>query len=583
MQYLLPEEDGIQTFNELPVFRRGLPVVEGPEALLIEGGRHRVLLNGPGAAYVLPRLLRLLNGQHSAPEVLAELGLDSGQLHQLLMVLAQNDLLEFPLHTDVAPRSPGSAEHVDSYLSRMAESADDGSAGPDPAATIAKARVLLVGPVAITGKVADDLTETGITSIELISAASSVSNTSLERAASGRQGIVAAFDSRCDREPDAFSAMVETCSGLSLPVLRIAATPGTIEIGPSFHPVYTACYSCFTRGYEAATLSPARDAMCRRGVDDAEEVSLLSSFTAAEVLAMISHISSPRLARQLTLVYMPDYSVTAYDVTPEPDCSQCFGWQANGAAGTVETYEWIAEKTPSAVINWHPRSSVRQSVKAAALQTRRTISPTAPWVALPAQEAESPPLGAQTAPCTPQTDVCAATIATVLARVAGFRKRAHADGLEDGSGSDGHPRRWAPSGGNLGSVEIYLASDNDITGLPHLILKYDDIGHRLVAAHAHPLPLNELLAGTGLNPAMADFVLIMVSAVGRISEKYGSFSLRLGHLDAGCAATQLSVIATGLGWRVSFASCWPSALGELLQLRPGAEIITAVASVRGVS
>jgi hypothetical protein len=109
--------------------------------------------------------------------------------------------------------------------------------------------------------------------------------------------------------------------------------------------------------------------------------------------------------------------------------------------------------------------------------------------------------------------------------------------------------------------------------------KYDDIGHQMISIRKEPVPLARALAGTDLEPSCLDFALIMTGAVERLRQKYENFSLRLAHLDAGCAAVQLVALATAYGLTVSFASWWDHGLPDLLELNPELELVTAVAGI----
>jgi SagB-type dehydrogenase family enzyme len=163
-------------------------------------------------------------------------------------------------------------------------------------------------------------------------------------------------------------------------------------------------------------------------------------------------------------------------------------------------------------------------------------------------------------------------LATILARTAGFRPATDAVGRMPSS-------RWAPSGGSMASVALYLSTETDLFALPGTIFRYDDIEHQVLSVRADRVTLARILEGTDLDAARTDVAIVLVGAVGRLRQKYDDFAWRLTHLDTGCAALQLRLVAAGYGLRTTFASTWPAHLAELLELDPLREVVTAVAGV----
>jgi SagB-type dehydrogenase family enzyme len=145
--------------------------------------------------------------------------------------------------------------------------------------------------------------------------------------------------------------------------------------------------------------------------------------------------------------------------------------------------------------------------------------------------------------------------------------------------ADGFLSRWAPTGGNLASVELFAITGSQIFGLPGNVFKYDDQEHAVVAVRRDAVSLPELVAATDLAVEQADLLLVFVAALGRLGQKYGEFCLRLAHLDAGCAALQLAVVAPELRLKAAFAASWSPAVAAELELDPEAELVTAIAGI----
>nr|WP_239078017.1 nitroreductase family protein [Streptomyces sp. SID9124] len=159
--------------------------------------------------------------------------------------------------------------------------------------------------------------------------------------------------------------------------------------------------------------------------------------------------------------------------------------------------------------------------------------------------------------------------AGLLARTAGLRPD-----------PGGNPwQRWTPTGGQLASVELYLATRPGALGLPGTLFRYDDLRHALMPVRADNTGIEEILTGTDLAPAGLDAVLVFTAAHRRLAAKYRDFAYRLAHLDAGCATTQLAAAAAGQGLGVRFATRWDESLADLLDLAPDDRYVTAVAGL----
>jgi SagB-type dehydrogenase family enzyme len=125
-------------------------------------------------------------------------------------------------------------------------------------------------------------------------------------------------------------------------------------------------------------------------------------------------------------------------------------------------------------------------------------------------------------------------------------------------------RRWAPTAGNLGSVELFIVNRSTV-GL--------DAGYYFYAPKEHALarfrrrtavPPEEFMGRVlGLDAGdLPESMFIFTAAFPRVYRKYRSFGYRLVHLDAGCAAGQLHAVARGLN---VYARTMDSLADDLIQ------------------
>lgn len=531
------------TAIRMPRLCRGLVLVPDGEALLVDGSLRRHRLTGKTATSLLPRVLPLLDGTRPAREIAEAAVLDDAMLERLLDVLDDCDLLEWPGRPAAA--APGDADHVTAYFSRAIGAVADASCTEELAVALDSAAALIIADGPVAAWVAEDLAESGVGHVDVRDSAQPLTTADLARLARSPRRLLVVYDDGGQALADA----VALSQGFGIPVLRFSGGAGIAEIGPVFLGGWTACVACFRAGYAAAS----------GGIPGRPEPSgLAAALVTAEIMARLGGIGAPSQPWQMTRVIGSSWRTESFDQLPGNGCTAC-GHAASRADAEADTavalcYEWQHEFRPGVLMTSRIRARERVR-KIAALQRERE-----PFTPAPAWELDSGLTGRP------------ARLAEILARTAGRRMPPEAGLPVD---------RWAPSGGNLGSVQLYVAAEHDLFGLPGTLFRYDDLGHRVLPVRADSIPPARLVTGTGLGPH--DVLVIFVASIGRIAVKYDEFALRLSQLDAGCAALQLAVAAAARGLVVSFTAGWSPDLAGLLELDPVAELVTAVAVLDGAS
>lgn len=509
---------------EHPRLCQGLVLVPAPGGFLIAGGPRRHFFRGEVAAKVLPRLLSSLNGTRDEASIARELGLDQRRVAQVVALLRARGLLESG--TPAASQS----EQVALYSSRNTG-----------AHALATASVHVVGDEPVARRVVEDLRTCGVGSVATSRAAPEGADA--DRLLLADRSLVVVLDSVTD--PGSLDKVVGWCSARGVTALRLALTSGHIEVGPCFQPYALACVECLRRGLEDA----AWDAAPATGED---QVEMLAGLAAAEAFAIVAGLPDMRAAHLLTRIAIDGWSVEDVLVAPYPDCPACWPGQAPLDEDTfmAEIYEW--SERPGRL--WEGvEGRALEEKRLEELKVARSDFSSHPRVRLASVTAVEG-LG---------------TLAAVARQVAGLRADPDALAMQ----------RWAPTGGNLASVELYLITEAGMPGLPGTIFWYADLQDEFVAVRPDPYPLSGLLAGTDLDTDRLTAAFVLVGAVGRIAGKYRTFSLRVSHLDAGCATTQLTTVARSLGLSVTFASTWDASLPELLGLTEDDAMVTAVAGI----
>jgi len=141
-------------------------------------------------------------------------------------------------------------------------------------------------------------------------------------------------------------------------------------------------------------------------------------------------------------------------------------------------------------------------------------------------------------------------------------------------------KRWAATGGNLGSVELFLIA-NRVEGLKPGTYFYEAEDHALslVERRRERMPLNDFVRRVQANRSgdIPDALVIFTGAFHRLREKYGAFGYRLTHLDSGAGISQMRLLAGALKIPCHPMHLWPDDLIEdFLKLEPLDEIPTGV-------
>jgi SagB-type dehydrogenase family enzyme len=161
-------------------------------------------------------------------------------------------------------------------------------------------------------------------------------------------------------------------------------------------------------------------------------------------------------------------------------------------------------------------------------------------------------------------------------------------GVRDSQAKRPTVKRWAATGGNLGSVELYVAVRN-VHGLASGFYFYQPQEHTLACFHRRggALKIEDFMRRVipGGPSDLPDVLVLFTAAFHRVARKYGPFAYRLIQLDAGTALSQLHLVARGLNIASRTLARWADDLIEQqLNLEALEEQATAVVALsRGES
>ncbi len=472
----------------------------GADGLLFEGARDAQVVRGRAARTVLPRILPWLDGTRTVAEIqAAHPALAPRAIRNLVLLLYSRGLLE-----DGAPDPPaGRDPDLDAYLGRFADVTRANRNRGEAWARLDAVRFEVVADGPAAAPLIDALRAAGLQ-------ASFATELGPAAFGPGAFGLLAATDPATDLGP-AFAAAAR--AGRWALHLRVGA--GETQLGPLFVPGRTLCYPCFVRQHGVPSGVPAR-----------AQVLFGLGLAASAALNLAARCAYPPVYERLDRYAAGPHGVERESV-PAPRVPGCAACGIAGAAlepGSAAFAAWarhttVAMPPPELADPRAYQEHFRQSNVEAAGE------PFEPWHGAPVQPLPRPAWSAPPASAEPAPQTPLARLAELLLAAGGERP-------------DGDGLRYAPSGGNLKSPELYLAA-LDLPGLAAGTYRYDAARHALERIG----PLDPRVPGLwppGTAPA------VLVAGAGRLAKvfaKYERFAAELVALDAGVVLAYLHLLA----------------------------------------
>jgi SagB-type dehydrogenase family enzyme len=146
-------------------------------------------------------------------------------------------------------------------------------------------------------------------------------------------------------------------------------------------------------------------------------------------------------------------------------------------------------------------------------------------------------------------------------------------GLRPDEGERQKVGRWTASGGNIGSVVVYVVV-RDCAGLEPGIYGYVITTHQLARLSDH---LGEM---EGDSPV----TIVLTGDYRKVAQKYAAFALRIVLLDSGCAQATARLAANAVSLRMRVRGDWDdTAVAAALGVDSDVEPVTAVLDLGGTA
>jgi SagB-type dehydrogenase family enzyme len=481
-----------------------LMIPYGANGLLFEGGDGNQIISGHGARNFIPRLIALLDGSKTMPDLFAAFpSLPPAKVFGALALLFSRGLLEEGAGDTLDQPKPQLAETAQ-FLGRYIDSTRVNGHRGAALNRLAMARVAVAGSGAALLR--DALEGAGFATLFQPATPDDLpTDTTL---------LVTLFTDADDGPQDWLHAAWTR----GVQVLHGHIGRDTAEIGPLFVPGKSASPDCFRQTRPIAPQGPARDAGFWAGVIALDAQNLISRIGRTE-LYNLCHVHEKRASgdnyEKVELARLPGVVAAGLGQTPPPSGDpDSVVWRLHNAANGMPPREFLV-----------PRDH-QMHYSASNISTAREM-PTPHHGAVPISLPDARPLTG----AAPDGRIDLATLATLLAHAAGH---------------DTQGRRIAPSAGGLGSANLYLVA-RTVPGL-----------HRGAVCHynasAHRLDLLTTISDEDLCGALGttvddlpSVVVIGASDTDKTQKKYNNFAFRFAHLDCGVAQSYITDLAGVFG------------------------------------
>ncbi len=527
-----------------PALVRGLVRLHLHDGILVEGAPSRQILRGAATRDLVPAILPLLDGTLDAGGIAERTGLPKPHVERVIALLYTCGLLEEgEADTEAAPNTPEAA-----FWSRSLDSTRVNSRTSEVLARLTSAQIGVAGDGRLAKLILNELGAAGMTAIGPVTG---VAPPSVQQ----HDLVLAAIE----EDAPAPAELAAECARAGVPFLPVRLSGGTVELGPYTDPEFTASFADAERQRLAAPVPEDTT-----GLSTQLRMQLAAALASAQTAALIARVGSVPVLRGLMRVDLGTWEQSLHVIASIPD--QPGPRVTTTAAGVplAVAFESSVAFTPRRLLN--PRAhQVHYKPGNLALQHESKRWPSARELELadctatvPAPLAAPESLGGE-----PGTgSVPLGQLAALLQRGAGLRP---------GGDSERKVQRWAPTGGNLGSVQLHVVARR-VTGLQPGLWGYVSSGHRL-ARLGDALDIGYPSTSASISPA----VIVLTGALSRVASKYYGFGWRVIHLDAGAAMAQLVYTAQAFGLSARPLDRWDdSHLAELLDLDLDSEPITGV-------
>lgn len=571
-----------------PFFARELVIVPLADGLLVDGTGEQQVLRGKATQTLLPRLLPLLDGTRTLDQVVEALpNLPRESIINAVALLYTRGLLEDSAADPDEPTLKEINPQILAFFRRHVDVTRVNHSSLEALARLVHAQIALYtfGPNADKARALAEkqFRQAGILHVRALEQHEDISEAF--ESLPGKRLVVVLITGPDDQAR--LQEIDDACARLHTPWLRASIYPAAqrAELGPYFERGETACYRCYAR----SALSLAEEGITNAADsphDEQLDTRLWTNMLVIETIYLLSRISFLATGLNTTHYNLRTWETQRMRLPKLPGCPICR--PASSVMGMIEPAVLFEDAVAFPSRHLLDPKGHQMHYRASNLELAHEGKryPGTEHIPLPERsqlwQTQGETLeylpGRSTATDSPTQVLDLKCLATLLLLSAGIKYT---------DGNKAHKlQRWCPTGGNLGSVELYAIARN-VSGLVPGLYFYQPHEHALavLSSHGQRAPIDALLR-QALDPSedddLPDALIVLTAAHHRVIHKYGAFAYRIINLDAGVALGQMHLAASYLGVAARTVSRWADdLLADHLDLEDINEAVTAVCALRG--
>ncbi|MFZ5822892.1 MAG: TOMM precursor leader peptide-binding protein [Bacillota bacterium] len=309
-----------------PRLKHGFALIPLDESTaMLKSAERAIRLSGAAATILMPRVIPLLDGEHTVGEIAAAVGVDETTINRVITLLGENQLLERE-----APVAAGAAPELAAFLNAVTSA----WVQPDQEGAVATKKVLVIAgwgedETSLGYAFRQNLTRLGVGQVQSVTAELdrpwddlvAGSDLVMFMPAKPLLPVRAAVHKAC------LAAKVKLCSAEFLSSTSLA-------LGPTVIPGETACWTCLDRRQKGAQEFYTELLATQRFLEQHPEVDpvgarlpaltqMLAGLAAFEALRVLTNVYPPVTVGSMVIFNAIDYTMEQHPILKLPRCPDC--------------------------------------------------------------------------------------------------------------------------------------------------------------------------------------------------------------------------------------------------------------------
>jgi SagB-type dehydrogenase family enzyme len=550
---------------QMPRFSPAFEVISAEDHFVIHGAEELVIIRGKTSAILL-KILPMLDGSRDLDQLCDHFReLSREAMLDCLALLYSRGLLEDAVVECTLDTSEFDPEIL-AYFQRQQDTTRNHVSASQGMKKLADLHMGIYTNYEDVGLLQEGLLQAGIGKVTLLSYGSDIRITNEKFILAMVTGKLT--DLRLEE-------LAEACTQQRIPWLLSLTCGHTGLLGPYFDSVETACYACFEE--------LQRDTVEFRDNTGSfvHEMDMWTQYTILEVCNFISGLGPSITGMDYMVLNLSNWHGFKRRVPRRPGCKNCL--PIEGVTPSLPPlpmqYEYEVQ-FPSKLFSTPKAHQAHYKTSNIVLSQETKQYDNYPVVPLGKRSIEDchnvSRLLYHDLKAEDNTELSLDILSSILLCGAGIRDIHQQVGFNEQK-----VQRYLPTGGNLGSVQIYILLSG-VKDMEDGIYYYQPQLHALhyIAPLREPTNLIQALIGTDIGSF--ESLIVTTGALDRVQKKYSAFAYRVIHLDTGVSYAQMQIAAASFGILLSPLSQWNEAKWcELLQIDPMKEPITGVYTLGG--